>query len=165
VTFTIPSIGRDPGNVGFMSSGVAASILPLTSCADLVIANQFLYTFITVESALSLAPMFPLLAKEYHLDQTQVGLLTGVCVLALGYSNFVIVPFSNIFGRRAALILFGVITCASTIWEALAKSHGSLLGARVVNGIGTATSESIMVQVIADVFFLHERGLWMGVYL
>jgi MFS family permease len=109
--------------------------------------------------------MFPLLAKEYHLDQTQAGLLTGVCVLALGYSNFVIVPFSNIFGRRAALVLFGVITCASTAWEALAKSHGSLLGARVINGIGTATSESIMVQVIADVFFLHERGLWMGVYL
>jgi MFS family permease len=117
-----------------------------------------------VESALSVALMFPLLAKEYHLDQTQVGLLTGVCVLALGYSNFVIVPFSNIIGRRAALILFGVITCAPTIWEALAKSHGSLLGARVINGIGTA-SESIMVQVIADVFFLHERGLWMGVYL
>jgi MFS family permease len=109
--------------------------------------------------------MFPLLAKEYHLDQTQAGLLTGVCVLALGYSNFVIVPFSNIFGRRAALILFGVITCASTAWEALAESHGSLLGARVINGIGTATSESIIVQVIADVFFLHERGLWMGVYL
>jgi hypothetical protein len=61
--------------------------------------------------------------------------------------------------------LFGVITCASTTWEALAKSHGSLLGARVINGIGTATSESIMVQVIADMFFLHERGLWMGVYL
>jgi hypothetical protein len=30
---------------------------------------------------------------------------------------------------------------------------------------GTATSESIMVQMIADLFFLHERGLWMGLYL
>ena len=109
--------------------------------------------------------MFPLLAEEYHLNQTQLGLLTGVCVLALGYANFIIVPCSNIFGRRATLLLFGIITCASTIWEALAKSHGSLLGARVINGLGTATSESIMVQVIADVFFLHERGLWMGLYL
>src|SRR4051812_30799692 len=92
-----------------MSSGVAASILPLTSCADLVIANEFLYMFITVESALSLAPMFSLLAKEYHLDQTQVGLLTGVCVLALGYSNFVIVPFWNIFGPRWKSFLVRVI--------------------------------------------------------
>lgn len=108
--------------------------------------------------------MFPLLAKEYHLDQTQLGLLIGVCALALGSANFIIVPFSNIFGRRAALILFGVVTCAS-IWEALAESHGSLLRVRIVNGIGAVTSESVMVQVVADVFFLHERGLWMGVYL
>ena len=133
--------------------------------ADLVIGIQFLYTFITVESALSMAPMFPLFAEEFGLNQTQLGLITGVCVIALGYANFVIVPFSNIFGRRAATLLFGVLVLASTIWEALAKSNGSLLGARVINGIGTATSESLMVQVIADVFFLHERGLWTGVYL
>lgn len=149
----------------YVSYKTAKSVALLTSGVDLVIANQFLYTFLTVESALSMAPMFPLLGKEYNLDQTQLGLLTGVCVITLGYANFVIVPFSNIFGRRGALILFGVITCASTIWEALAKSHGSLLGARFINGIGTATSESVMVQVIVDVFFLHERGLWMGVYL
>lgn len=100
--------------------------------------------------------MFPLLAKEYHLDQTQLGLLTGVSVLALGLCELHHRSLSNIFGSRAALILFGVVTCASTIWEALAKSYGSLLGARIVNGIGIATSESAMVQVIADVFFLHE---------
>lgn len=94
-----------------------------------MIASQFLYTFVTVESALSMAPMFLLLATEFHLDETQLGLLTGVCVLALGYANFILVPFSNIFGRHAATLVFGVLVCASTIWEALAKSHGSFLGA------------------------------------
>lgn len=54
------------------------------------------------------------------------------------------------------------LTC---IWEALASSHKSLLAARACNGITAATSESIMVQVIADMFFLSERGTLMGVYL
>jgi MFS family permease len=85
-------------------------------------------------------------------------------VLALGFANFIIVPCSNIFGRRVtslALCLLGAATC---IWQALATSYSSLLAARAINGIATATSETILVQVVSDVFFLHDRGLWTGVY-
>jgi len=53
----------------------------------------------------------------------------------------------------------------SCVWQALATSHSSLLAARAVNGLVCATSESIPVQMIADVFYQHERGLWTGVYL
>ncbi|KAJ5101266.1 transmembrane transporter [Penicillium alfredii] len=140
-------------------------ILYLQSLApDIIIATQFLYTFVTVESALSLAPMFPMLKKEWDLNQTQLSLLTGACVLALGYANFLIVPFSNIFGRRLAGLSLGVLVILTELWEALATSHHSFLAARVVNGLTTATAESLMVQVIADIFFLHERGLWTGIY-
>lgn len=132
---------------------------------DIIIGVQFLYTFVTVESALSLAPMFPFLAEEWHLNLTQLSLLTGACVLALGYANFIIVPFSNIFGRRLASISLGILVILTEVWEALATSHQSFLTARVVNGLTTATAESLMVQVIADIFFLHERGLWTGIYL
>lgn len=117
-----------------------------------------------VESALSLAPMFPLLGAEWGLDETQLGLLTGVCVLALGYANFIIVPFSNIFGRRLACLSLGSLVILTEIWEALATSYHSFLAARVLNGLTTATAESLMVQVICDIFFLHERGLWTGIY-
>jgi MFS family permease len=88
-----------------------------------------------------------------------------VSVLALGYANFIIVPCSNIFGHRATSIVLVVVGIASSIWEAEAKSHSSLIGARVLNGFATATSESLMMQVVADLFFLHERGLWTGIYL
>lgn len=112
-----------------------------------------------------MGPMFPLFAAEFNLNDTQLSLLSGACVLALGYSNFIIVPFSNIFGRRLTSLIFCALGIGSCIWQALAKSHSSLLGARVVNGVATATSETILVQVIADMLFLHERGLWTGVYL
>jgi MFS family permease len=132
---------------------------------DVVIAVQFVYTFVTVESALSLAPMSPLLGVEWGLNMTQLGLFTGACVLALGYANFIIVPFSNIFGRRLASLSLGLLVILTEIWEALATSPNSFLAARVVNGLTTATAESLMVQVITDIFFLHERGLWTGIYL
>lgn len=132
---------------------------------DLVMTTQFLFLFVSVESALSMGPMFPFFAAEFHLNDTQLSLLTGACVLALGYSNFVIVPCSNIFGRRLTSLVFCLLGVATCIWQALAKSHSSLLAARAVNGIATATSETLLVQVVTDMLFLHERGFWTGVYL
>jgi MFS family permease len=132
---------------------------------DIVIGVQFIYVFVTVESALSIAPMFPLLGAEFKLNDTEVSLITGTCVIALGYANFIIVPCSNIFGRRFTCIIFGLLTIGTSIWEALATSYSSLIGARVLNGVATATNESLMVQVVADMFFLHERGQWTGLYL
>ncbi|KAL4811665.1 major facilitator superfamily domain-containing protein [Aspergillus spinulosporus] len=130
----------------------------------LVIATQFLFLFVSVESALSMGPMFPFFAEEFHLDETQLSLLTGACVLALGFSNFLIVPCSNIFGRRITSLAFCLLGTASCLWQALAKSRSSLLAARVISGVATATSETVMVQVTSDIFFLHERGAWTGLY-
>ncbi|KAF1989851.1 MFS general substrate transporter [Aulographum hederae CBS 113979] len=125
---------------------------------------QVLYTVLIAATALSIPPMFPLLAAEFDLSEIQLSLLVGATVIVLGYANIIMIPCSNIFGRRAVCLASGVIICATCIWEALAKSYGSLIAARCVNGFATATSETIMVQVIADVFFLHERGTWMGIY-
>jgi MFS family permease len=85
--------------------------------------------------------------------------------MVLGFSNFIVVPFSNIFGRRATTLVFGVLFLVTCIWQAVAKSFGSFIASRAVIGIAAAPSETLMVQVIADIFFLHERGLWMGIYL
>ena len=131
---------------------------------------------------LPIAFRFPLLGAEFHLNNQQLSLLTGVNVITLGFANILIVPLSNIFGRRPISIIFGLLVVLTNIWQALATSHSSFLAARACNGLVAATSETIMVQVIADVyvcagtrypvhilimsprFFLHERGFWMGAY-
>lgn len=129
-----------------------------------VASSQLVYCWVGVTSALSLAPVFPLLGAQFHLNQQQLSLLTGLDVITLGFANLFIVPISNIFGRRLTSILFGTLLVLTCIWESLATSHKSLLAARACNGIAAATTETIMVQIIADIFFLRERGTWMGVY-
>jgi MFS family permease len=127
--------------------------------------SQALFTWIAVTGSLSIAPMFPLLGAEFHLKNNQLALLTGATVITSGLANIFIVPLSNIFGRRVVSLVFSVLIMLTFVWQALATSHSSLLAARALNGVVCATSETIPVQMIADVFFLHERGLWMGVYL
>ncbi|KAF2485683.1 major facilitator superfamily domain-containing protein [Neohortaea acidophila] len=126
--------------------------------------TQLLYVWVLVCSALSIAPLFPLLGAYFHIGDQQLSLLTGVNVITLGFANILIVPLSNIFGRRPISIVFGFLVVLTNIWQALATSHTSFLAFRACNGLVAATSETIMVQVIADMFFLHERGTWMGLY-
>lgn len=38
------------------------------------------------------------------------------------------------------------------------------MGACVVNGFGAGPAETIMPSVIADIFFLHDRGKWNTLY-
>ena len=50
------------------------------------------------------------------------------------------------------------------IWRALAKDYNSFMGACVLNGIGAGPAETIQPAVIADIFFLHDRGKWNTLY-
>jgi MFS family permease len=86
-------------------------------------------------------------------------------VILLGYFNFIIIPCSEIFGRRITLLVCALVNLAASIWQAAAGSYGSFLGARVLAGTGAAANESIMNVVVADMFFLHERGRFVGSYL
>ncbi|KAK6412397.1 hypothetical protein LTR95_017975, partial [Oleoguttula sp. CCFEE 5521] len=49
----------------------------------IVAVSQLFYVWVLVCSALSIAPMFPFLGMEFHLDQQQLSLLTGLNVITL----------------------------------------------------------------------------------
>jgi MFS family permease len=114
-------------------------------------------------STLSISPLFPLFIEQWGLSPSQVSLTIGLPILLLGLGSLIAVPTANIFGRRAALIIFGVLFLASNIWQALAKSYPNFLAARAFTGLASAPCETLGVQVAADLFFLHERGIWVGV--
>jgi len=54
---------------------------------------------------------------------------------------------------------------ASCIWAGATHSFKSFLAARVVGGFATSCAEVLPAIVVKDLFFLHERGWWMGLYI
>ncbi|EON65741.1 hypothetical protein W97_04980 [Coniosporium apollinis CBS 100218] len=130
----------------------------------IVLANQGLFVLLSIITTLSIAPLTPIYMAEWNKNQTEVALLTGAAVVALGYANFIIIPCADVFGRRPVLLICCAITLISDIWQAAAKSYNSFLAARIVSGLGTAANESIMTIVVTDIIFLHERGRFVGIY-
>ena len=109
------------------------------------------------------------------------GLLTWV-VLVLGISNFFWVPTAIYVGKRPVFVIACGITFVAAIWAAASKSFGSLQAACIVGGFGGGASEALGAAIIngeleifaeyllhvlspVDLYFLHERGAMMGVYV
>lgn len=58
-----------------------------------------------------------------------------------------------------------MLVVGSTIWSAVAQSWTSLVVSRIICGFAASCGEALPATVVKDLFFLHERGWWMGVYM
>ncbi|KAF2025774.1 MFS general substrate transporter [Setomelanomma holmii] len=128
------------------------------------ITSAAVATFTQGFGPLALSPMFPALMEAFETDLAGAVKFTGLCILVLGFSNFIWVPISSSFGRRPVYLFSQLINFGTSIWRAKANSYGSFMGACIVNGIGAGPAETIMPEIIADVFFLHDRGKWNTLY-
>lgn len=54
--------------------------------------------------------------------------------------------------------------CAGLIGASQATSFAGLMVARVIHGFGSGVCEALPVQLVNDIFFLHERGTRLGYY-
>ncbi|KAJ5662857.1 Major facilitator superfamily domain general substrate transporter [Penicillium longicatenatum] len=103
--------------------------------------------------------------QDFSKSQAQVTQLLTFNFLLLGIGNIFWVPFAMKFGKRASLLVAMALQLGTLIWCALAQSFDSLLAARIVLGFVAAAGESIVPEIVADLFFLHERATMMSIYV
>lgn len=105
-----------------------------------------------------LAPVTVILAEQYQRTIGEIAWLSSYMTLVLGAAAY---PFSILirkFGFRP-FFLFGMATMlAADAWAACAQSYNSLLGARILSGLGQSVFETMGAGVIPELFFVHERG-------
>ncbi|KAL9106505.1 MAG: hypothetical protein Q9227_008484 [Pyrenula ochraceoflavens] len=74
-------------------------------------------------------------------------------------------PISNIYGRRPIFILVTAIGVAAHAACGAASTWTGLMVARAFVGIGTSAGMGIGACVVADLYFMHERGKYMGIFV
>jgi MFS family permease len=65
---------------------------------------------------------------------------------------------SNVYGRRPLFVIVSILGIAGHVASGAAKSWGGILVARAFMGIGTSAGSGIGFAVVADMYFMHERG-------
>ncbi|RDW84249.1 hypothetical protein BP6252_01839 [Coleophoma cylindrospora] len=110
-----------------------------------------------------LSTFFQLYLPQGHATEEVVRLLTFPA-LFIGVGNYIILPMSLAFGRRPVFILSVVILLAATIGSAVQTSYKAHLATRIIQGLATGATESLLPLMLTDITFLHERSMIFGFY-
>lgn len=105
------------------------------------------------------------LAAEFQVTFTQVTLLLGYNLCAVGAAGVFIAAACRKYGKRPSMVLSLVAVLVGSIWAGVSKSYGSMVGARVVQGLGIAMFESVTFALVGDLYHVHQRGSRMGLYV
>ncbi|KAH8722908.1 major facilitator superfamily domain-containing protein [Phaeosphaeriaceae sp. PMI808] len=88
---------------------------------------------------------------------------TGSAMLALG--GLIFIPFALKYGRRPVYLLSLLGQFAVSIWSAKIKTTADLFLIQALNCLLGALAEVMVQMTIADVFFVHQRGLMNNLYV
>ncbi|KAH8588123.1 major facilitator superfamily domain-containing protein [Bisporella sp. PMI_857] len=97
-------------------------------------------------------------------DAAKISQLASYPSLCMGLGNFLFVPLSMWWGRRAIFLFNNMLMLAAIFWAARSDGFTSHLASRCLQGLSCGVSDCLLPIMILDMTFLHRRGLWMSFY-
>lgn len=131
---------------------------------DLAMLVIGVYSFIVGGQTPILAAVMSTLHKEWDVSLHRLTYLVGCLMLGMGVGSLFFAPTAVKWGKRPIYLISQLVFLAGAFWGANANSFGSLIGARVLCGIGCGPAESLPSATIAEIYFAHERAYRTGLY-
>ncbi|OAA63521.1 Major facilitator superfamily domain, general substrate transporter [Niveomyces insectorum RCEF 264] len=122
------------------------------------------YSFLGNATLTGINVYIPLYTELFGVSPTAASTLISYPNLCFGFSSLLLVPLYLKFGRRP--VMLGTLLCfiAGLIGAARANTFGGLMAARCVHAFGAGVCEALPVQLVNDIFYIHERGKRIGYY-
>jgi len=137
----------------------ATKLYPRTALVLLTSLNLLNYVDRSVLFAVQ-----PLVQKEFHLSNAQVGALTsvflGFYMVAAPFAG----PLADRYSRKRIMVLGALFWSGLTLVTALTRTYWQLLVRHTLVGIGEATFVIIAPTFVADLFPEDQRGRIFGIF-
>jgi multidrug resistance protein len=137
----------------------ATKLYPRTALVLLTALNLLNYIDRSVLFAVQ-----PLVQKEFHLTNAQVGYLTsafmGFYMIAAPFTG----PLADRYSRKRIIILGAIFWSGLTLLTAITHTYWELLVRHTLVGIGEATFVTIAPTFVADLFPERQRGRVFGIF-
>ncbi|KAL2758473.1 hypothetical protein ACRALDRAFT_2101348 [Sodiomyces alcalophilus JCM 7366] len=111
-----------------------------------------------------LAAGFYDVADDYGVSVEDVSLTTGLYMMGMGLGSVIASPTAILYGKRPVYLVSAILFMLASTWCALSPSFGSLVAARVFQGMAISPVECLPSATIAEIYFLHERAFRIGIY-
>lgn len=105
------------------------------------------------------------LNQFYGISYDAMNTGAGVLFLFIGWSCIFFAPASSLYGRRITYIICLLAGCLGSVWFALSKRTADTIWSQAFVGMSEACAEAQVQQSLSDIFFLHQLGSVLTVYI
>ncbi|KAM5370215.1 hypothetical protein ACJZ2D_008618 [Fusarium nematophilum] len=98
------------------------------------------------------------IALDLGRSVSDIARLGGYFVLAVGAVAPIASGFARKYGKRPVFIASSIIGLVGCLVAEFSPNYNTLVGGRVLQGVGGSAYESLSMAVVGDVLFLHQRG-------
>lgn len=103
-------------------------------------------------------------SKQFKVSTTEAGYLICFNVCLMGVGNLFWVALMRVVGKRPVYLVALLFFVATNVWSYYAETYGSLLASRLVSGFVSSAADATGPSLVADLFFIHERGHYMMMF-
>ncbi|RAO67552.1 uncharacterized protein BHQ10_003564 [Talaromyces amestolkiae] len=111
-----------------------------------------------------IAPGYTLMAEQFNMSYNSLNGGLGWGLFVIAFSCFITQSMAVVWGRRPIFLLGNLLLFISSTWGYFANSYKSLLAARLVGCIGMSPFEVLVTSTIADMYFVHQRGVRLAAW-
>ncbi|KAK9447333.1 major facilitator superfamily domain-containing protein [Limtongia smithiae] len=130
----------------------------------LLLVHTFGYVMCSAVPGPLLAAATSDMATALNVTVTDIALLTGYQLLVAGLLGPFVSALSRKYGKRPQFVGASFACLIGTIICACSDNYSGILAGRIIQGVGSCAYESMVVSLIGDMYFLHERGLRMALF-
>lgn len=84
---------------------------------------------------------------------------------SLCIGGVILIPFALKYGRRPVYVFSTIAQCAFCVWQARMQTVADLMSANILSSMVGALAEVLVQMTVADVYFVHQRGLMNSIYV
>ncbi|KAL0938443.1 major facilitator superfamily protein [Colletotrichum truncatum] len=111
-----------------------------------------------------LSPAYLQIEKDTGISVADLSTGNGLLYLFLGWGTLITQNFALKHGRRPTLFFSILLATFVNLWSAYIHSRTEFFINRIMLGIVSSPMETLIEVVIDDLFFVHQRGFYMGIY-
>lgn len=100
------------------------------------------------------------ISLDFHTSIGKITLISGYQLLVAGASGPIVCACSRKWGKRPCFLFSTLFALIGTIVGSATNSYNGLLAARIIQGASISAYESIVIAIIGDLYFVHQRGLF-----
>lgn len=105
------------------------------------------------------------ITADTHISTASLVQGTGVMFLFFGWACLLWTPVALTYGRRGVYLITMFLTIPIMVWTAYSSTVEEWYAHRVIIGIVVSPIESLCEVTVFDLFFAHNRGKYMGLYV